>query len=223
MVRILLVEDDAGVRLLTKVRLKNSYEIVEAKDGIEGLQVLEHICVDLIIADIMMPNMDGYEFVKLLRDAGNETPVILLTAMDSFEHKKKGYGLGIDDYLTKPIDYEELKWHIDAILRRAKINSERIIKLDDFILSEDSKSAKFSGKEIDFTEKEFLLLHKLLSYPGTIFTKQQIMDEVWGYDSETDYNSIKTYVNRLRNKLEGCQAFKIISLRGLGYKVELEV
>ncbi len=221
MIRLLLVEDDVAVRLLTKARLKNSYEILEAKDGEEGLSVLEHNSVDLIVADIMMPNMDGYEFVELLRESGNETPVILLTAMDTFEHKKRGFKLGIDDYLTKPIDYEELKWHIEAVLRRSKINSEKVIEIGEFTLSEDNMCAHIGDKQIDLTEKEFLLLHKLLSYPGTIFTKQRIMDEVWGYDSETDYNTIKTYVNRLRKKLDGCEEFKIISMRGLGYKVEI--
>jgi len=221
MVKILIVEDDAAVRLLTKTRLRDQYEIIEAKDGEEALAVLEHEKADLIVADIMMPNMDGYEFVGLLREAGDQTPVIMLTAMDSFDHKKKGFALGIDDYLTKPIDYEELKWHIEAVLRRAKISSEKEIVVGDFVLSEGTRCANFSGRQIEFTDKEFQLLYKLLSYPGTIFTKQRIMDEVWGYDTETDYNSIKTYVNRLRNKLEGCEEFSIISVHGLGYKAEI--
>ena len=222
MFKILIVEDDASIRLLTKARLKDQYEIFEATDGEEALDVLDSQKVDLMIVDIMMPRMDGYEFVDELRSCGDMTPVILLTAMSDFDHKKKGFSLGIDDYLTKPIDYEELKWHIEAILRRAKINSEKEIKIGDFTLSEDSMAAKWGDQKLTLTEKEFKLLHKLLSYPGTLFTKQQLMDEVWGYDTEADYNSIKTYINRLRNKFEGCDAFEIISSRGLGYKAEIK-
>ncbi len=222
MVRILLVEDEKAVRALTKVKLKDKYDIVEAEDGLKAFDILENEHVDIMIVDIMMPNMDGYEFVKELRELGDETPVIMLTAMDSFAHKKKGYDLGIDEYLTKPIDYEELTWHIEAILRRYKINSDREIKIDDFVISEEGMNAFWKGERIDLTETEFKLLYKLLSYPGVIFTKQQLMDEIWGYDSESDYSTIKVYVNRLRNKLEGCDAFEILAARGVGYKVEIK-
>ncbi|MCR5746310.1 MAG: response regulator transcription factor [Lachnospiraceae bacterium] len=221
MLRVLIVEDEASIRILIKARLKDQYEIIEAKDGVEALDLLDKVKVDLMIVDIMMPRMDGYQFVEELRNSGDMTPIILLTAMSDFNHKKKGFSLGIDDYLTKPIDYEELKWHIEAILRRSKINSEKEITIGDFKLSEDSMTAVWEDKTMVLTEKEFQLLHKLLSYPGTLFTKQQLMDDIWGYDSETDYNSIKTYINRLRNKFDGCNAFEIISSRGLGYKAEI--
>ena len=218
MVKILLVEDEKSVRTLTKVKLKAKYEIIEACDGEDAFDVLEHEKVDLMIVDIMMPNMDGYEFVQELRAMGDDTPVIMLTAMDSFSHKKKGYRLGIDEYLTKPIDYEELSWHIEAILRRYKINSDKEIVIGNFSMNEEGMSVSLNGKSIDFTETEFKLLYKFLSYPGVIFTKQQLMDDIWGYDTESDYNTIKVYINRLRNKLEGCENFEIVSVRGVGYK-----
>ncbi|MCR4674578.1 MAG: response regulator transcription factor [Lachnospiraceae bacterium] len=218
MVRILLVEDEKSVRELTKVKLRNQYEILEAEDGLDAFDVLEHEHVDLIVADVMMPNMDGYEFVQELRAMGDDTPVIMLTAMDDFKHKKKGYSTGIDEYLTKPIDYEELTWHIEAILRRYKINTEKEITIGDFSMSEEGMQASYRGVMLDFTETEFKLLYKLLSYPGVIFTKQQLMDDVWGYDTESDYNTIKVYINRLRKKLEECSEFEIVSSRGVGYK-----
>ncbi len=221
MVKILLVEDEKAVRALTKVKLSGKYEILEAEDGLAAFDVLEHTHVDLMIVDIMMPNMDGYEFVEELRGMGDDTPVIMLTAMDSFAHKKKGYNLGIDEYLTKPIDYEELTWHIEAILRRYKINIDKEIIIGDFVISEAGMTVKRKDESIDLTETEFKLLYKLLSYPGVIFTKQQLMDDIWGYDSESDYSTIKVYVNRLRKKLENCSEFEIVSARGVGYKAEI--
>ncbi len=222
MVKILLVEDEKAVRALTKLKLKDKYDILEAEDGLEAFDILEHEKVDIMIVDIMMPNMDGYEFVQELRTMEDNTPVIMLTAMDSFEHKKKGYNLGIDEYLTKPIDYEELTWHIEAILRRYKINSDKEIVIGDFTISEESLNASIAGNTIDLTETEFKLLYKLLSYPGVIFTKQQLMDDIWGYDSESDYSTIKVYVNRIRKKLEDCTQFEIVSARGVGYKAVIK-
>lgn len=171
-----------------------------------------------MLVDIMMPKMDGYEFVSELRDSDNNTPVIMLTAMNTFKHKKEGFASGIDDYMTKPINYEELIWRIEALLRRAKINSENQITIGAFTLNQGSYTAAYEGREITLTNKEFHLLYKFLSYPGVVFTKQQLMDEIWGYDSETEYDTIKTYINRLRNKFSGCREFKLHTLRGLGYK-----
>lgn len=221
MVRVLLVEDDAAMRLLTKTKLKSEYEILEAADGLKALEILDHNHVDLMIVDIMMPNMNGYEFVESLREGGDLTPVILLTAMDSFEHKKKGFERGIDDYLTKPVDYEELKWRMEAILRRAKIMHESQISIGGLVLSEKTMTGTYEGRTIELTEKEFELLYKLLSYPGVLFTKQQLMDEIWGYDTETEYDTIKTYISRLRKKFEDCTVFELVSVRGLGYKAEI--
>lgn len=218
MVTILVVEDYEMVRLLTKARLSSKYNILEAANGEEALEVLDHTYADLLIADIQMPKMNGYELVRSLRDAGDMTPVIMLTAMNTFAHKKEGFASGVDDYMTRPIDYEELTWRIEALLRRAKIANENRIEIGRFSMERSSYAAMYDGEAIALTTKEFDLLYKLLSYPGVVFTKQQLMDEVWGYDTETEYDSIKTYVSRLRNKFSRCQEFKLVAIRELGYK-----
>lgn len=218
MLNILIVEDEAAVRMLTRAKLRNEYNILEAANGAQALELLDHEHIDLIIADIMMPQMDGYELVQALRGNGNMTPIIMLTAMNTYAHKKKGFATGIDDYMTKPIDYEELKWRISALLRRAKIANEKQINVGNLMFKADSLSAEIDGKTVELTEKESSLLYKLLSYPGIVFTKQQLMDEIWGYDSESDYSTIKTYISRLRNKLGECRGFELVSVRGLGYK-----
>ncbi len=218
MLNILLVEDEKPVRILTRAKLKQDYTILEAANGVEALEVMDHHHIDLIICDIMMPEMDGYELLSEIRKSGDMIPVIFLTAMNTFAHKKKAYATGIDDYMTKPIDYEELKWRIEALLRRAQIANEKKIEIGEFSLSEETKAARWKGETIDLTEKEYDLLYKFLSYPGVIFTKQQLMDEIWGYDTESDYNTIKTYISRLRNKFSGCDAFELQAVRGLGYK-----
>ncbi|MFR8317255.1 MAG: response regulator transcription factor [Catenibacillus sp.] len=221
MITILIVEDDAAIRLLTKTKLAGKYRILEADNGENGLDVLDHHHVDLIIADIMMPKMNGYDFVTILRESGMMTPVIMLTAMSSFAHKKKGYSSGIDDYMTKPINYEELEWHIEALLRRAKISNENKIIIGNLNLNRQSMSVKYNETEVPVTTKEFELLYKFLSYPDVVFTKQQLMDEIWGYDTDTDYNTIKTYISRLRHKFSKCNEFSLVSLRGLGYKATI--
>ncbi len=221
MITILIIEDEASVRMLTRAKLKDEYHIIEAENGVDALEMLAHNHVSLIIADIMLPEMAGYECVQTLRENGDITPVIMLTAMNTFAHKKKGFAIGIDDYMTKPIDYEELKWRIEAILRRAKIANDKRIVIGDFMLSSDSHTATYQDTQIELTTKEFELMYKLLSYPDVIFTKQQIMDEIWGYDTETTYDTIKTYISRLRNKFAMCNEFEIVSVRGLGYKVVL--
>lgn len=221
MVTILIVEDDAGVRLLTRAKLQSRYHILEAENGEAALEVLDHNHVDLLIVDIQMPKMNGYELVRSLREAGMDTPVIMLTAMTSFGHKKEGFASGTDDYMTKPIDYEELVWRMEALLRRARIAHENQIKLGRFSMSQKTCSAAYDGETIPLTNKEFALLYKLLSYPGVVFTKQQLMDEIWGYDSETEYDTIKTYISRLRNKCAHCLEFELVAIRGLGYKAIL--
>lgn len=217
MLNILIVEDEAAVRMLTRAKLRNEYNILEAANGAQALELLDHEHIDLIIADIMMPQMDGYELVQALRGNGNMTPIIMLTAMNTYAHKKKGFATGIDDYMTKPIDYEELKWRISALLRRAKIANEKQINVGNLMFKADSLSAEIDGKTVELTEKESSLLYKLLSYPGIVFTKQQLMDEIWGYDSESDYSTIKTYISRLSNKRGECRGFELVSVRGLGY------
>ena len=219
MISVMIVEDEIPVRMLTKAKLKDKYTILEAENGLKALELLDHHHIDLIIVDIMMPEMNGYEFVDILRKNNDTTPIIMLTALNSFAHKKKGFATGIDDYMTKPIDYEELKWRIKALLRRSQIVNEKKISVGSLTLNADSYSANLNGKDIELTKKEFDLLYKFLSYPNVIFTKQQIMDEIWGYDTETTYDTIKTYINRLRNKFTECKDFEFISVRGLGYKV----
>ena len=218
MVTILIAEDDRMIRKLTAAQLSGFYQILEAQDGEDALRVMDHQHIDLLIADIMMPRMDGYELVRTLRENGDMTPVIMLTAMNTFAHKKEGFAVGIDDYMTKPIDYEELKWRIDALLRRAKIANEKQITIGRFRMSEAAHSVSYDGKEIVLTKKEFDLLYKLLSYPGVVFTKQQLLDEIWDYDTETDASGIKTYISRLRSKCADCKEFELTAIRGLGYK-----
>ena len=218
MVTILIVEDDAAIRLLTKTKLREKYHITEAENGEAALEILDHSHADLAIVDIMMPKMDGYEFVDLLRKSKNNMPVIMLTAMTSFEHKKKGFASGIDDYMTKPINYEELDWRIEALLRRAKIFSENKIEIGALKLNYDSKNAIWNNHKIELTNLEFELLYKFLSYPEMIFTKQQLLDDIWGYDTDTEYSTIKTYISRLRSKFADCGVFEIVSLRNIGYK-----
>lgn len=218
MVTILIVEDDPAVRLLVKAKLRAQYRILEACDGEDALRVMETERADLMIVDICMPRMDGYAFVRTLRKSGDTTPVIMLTAMNTFAHKKEGYSSGIDDYLTKPIDCEELEWHIEALLRRARISSEKKICIGDLELSEENQSAQVAGVPVELTQTEFRLLFLLLSYPDVVFTKQQLMDAIWGPESDSDYSTIKTYISRLRNKFADCTAFELVSVRGLGYK-----
>ncbi|MEK5161139.1 response regulator transcription factor [Paenibacillus sp. FSL R5-0527] len=218
MVTILIVEDDQMLRLLTKAKLSPLYKIKEAADGQEALEVLDREHMDLLVVDIQMPNMNGYELVRTLRDSDDMTPVIMLTAMNAFSHKKEGFASGVDDYMTKPIDYEELIWRIEALLRRAQIANEKRIVIGGFSMEQNTFSAQYNEETIPLTNKEFDLLYKFLSYPNVVFTKQQLMDEIWGYDSETEYDTIKTYISRLRNKFSMCKEFDLISIRGLGYK-----
>ena len=218
MITILLAEDDERLRLLTKTKLSSMYQIEEAANGEEALEILDNKHIDLLIVDIQMPKMNGYELVKVLRDGGDQRPIIMLTAMTSFEHKKQGFASGIDDYMTKPVDYEELIWRIEAILRRANIASEKKIQIGKFEMNQGTYQTSYDGRQITLTNKEFDLLFLLLSYPETVFTKQQLMDKIWGYDTETEYDTIKTYVSKLRNKLSDCEEFELKALRGLGYK-----
>jgi DNA-binding response OmpR family regulator len=221
MATILIVEDDRHTRRLTGARLKPYYNVEEAENGKEAMDILDNKHIDLIIADIQMPVMNGYDLVKRLREENNRIPVIMLTAMHAFDDKKMGFASGTDDYLTKPINYEELLWRIKALLRRANIASERKIKVGEIVLDSSAYTVIMGDRAIDLARKEFELLYKLLSYPGMIFTKTQLLDEIWGYDTESDETTIKTHINRLRNKFEGCQEFEIVTIRGLGYKAEI--
>ncbi len=221
MATILVVEDDKHTRLLTCARLKPYYAVAEAENGEEALKMLDQNHIDLIIADIQMPVMNGYDLVKELRESGIQIPVIMLTAMHTFDDKRTGFASGTDDYMTKPIDYEELLWRIKALLRRANIVSQRKIIIGDITLDSAAYTVTREGTITELAKKEFDLLFKLLSYPGMIFTKSQLLDEIWGYETNSDETTIKTHINRLRNKFADCAEFEIITIRGLGYKAEI--
>ena len=221
MATILLVEDDASMRLLTMAKLKHQFNMVCAQDGIEALEVLERRVVDLIIADVMMPRMDGYTLVKTLRERGNQIPVLFLTAKQSFEDKREGFSSGVDDYMTKPVNYEELTWRINALLRRAHIASEHRIVVGKVVLDSGAYTVTREGKTLELPKKEFELLYTLLSYPGQIFTRNQLLDGIWGYDSESGEDTVKTHISRLRNKLREIPEYRIVTIKGLGYKAEI--
>lgn len=218
---ILIVEDNKNTQLLTATRLKPYFEVVCADDGLDALDIFYARHIDLIISDIMMPNMDGFELVQRIRSEGFNTPVLLLTAKQTLQDKREGFNLGSDDYVTKPVDYDELLLRVNALLRRARIATERQIKIGKLSIDEAEHIASYDGEVISFSRKEFDLLYKFLSYPGKIFTKKQLLDEIWGIDSECTEDTIKTHINRLRNKLVGCEEIEIITIKGFGYKVEI--
>lgn len=218
---ILVVEDNKNTQLLTATRLKPYFEAVCADDGLDAMDVFYSRHIDLVISDIMMPNMDGFELLQRIRSEGFNTPVLLLTAKQAMQDKREGYNLGTDDYVTKPVDYDELLLRVNALLRRARIATERQIKIGKLAIDDAEHTATYDGEPIQLSRKEFDLLYKFLSYPGKIFTKKQILDEIWGIDSECTEDTIKTHINRLRNKLDGCSEIEIVTIKGFGYKVEI--
>ena len=221
MFRILIVDDNESIRNLMKTYLlQDGYQVLTASDGIEALEVLDKEQVDLMIADIMMPNMDGYTLTKDLRDANYNLPILMVTAKESFEDKKKGFIVGTDDYMVKPIDFDEMLLRVSALLRRAKIMNEHKIVIGNIVLDYDALTITTQSEEILLPKKEFLLLYKLLSYPKKIFTRQDLMDEIWGFDNETDARTVDVHIKRLREKFDSLEEFKIITVRGLGYKAE---
>ncbi len=220
---ILVVEDDRNARLLTAARLKPHYTVLAAKDGEEALEIYSSRHVDLIVADVMMPKMDGYELVRNLRSTNHQTPVILLTAKSAFDDKRIGFEAGIDDYMTKPVNYEELLWRINALLRRSNIQAKQELAIGPVTIDARTYSVTRSDPQetYELPKKEFDLLFLLLSYPDMIFTKNQLIEEIWGMDSSSDENTIKTHINRLRTKFGTWPEFQIITIRGLGYKAHI--
>jgi len=217
--KILVVDDDRNTRMFLEAVLKTAnYTVLLANNGIEALSMLESESVDLIVLDIMMPGMDGYEFTKTLRDADNNVPILMVSAKQMPEDKHRGFFVGTDDYITKPIDDEEMLYRIKALLRRAKIATERKIVIGDVVLDYDSLTVTRGEEVQELPQKEFLLLYKLLSYPGKIFTRIQIMDDIWGADSDTGWETVTVHIGRLRKKFESYPEFSIESVRGLGYK-----
>lgn len=219
MIKILVVEDDKHVRKLMNAVLKREgYEVLTAENGIQALEVLEVQHIDLIILDIMMPGMDGYEFAEELRNANNMIPILMATAKQLPEDKKKGFRLGTDDYMTKPVDTEEMLLRIQALLRRSQIVSARKLVVGKIILDFDALTVTRDNEKQMLPQKEFHLLYKLLSYPERIFTRIQLMDEIWGMDSETTDTTVNVHINRLRKRFENYPEFELVSVRGLGYK-----
>ena len=220
MFRILVVDDDKNTRrLIETVLQQNGFTAVTAENGLDALDVLEHEQIDLIVLDIMMPQMDGFEFTQTLRANGDETPILMVSAKHQPEDKRKGFVVGTDDYIVKPIDAEEMILRIRALLRRARIVSERRITFEDIVLDYESQSVTRGEERIELPQKEFLLLYKLMSYPGKIFTRNQLMDEIWGAETETGWETLTVHINRLRKHFEGWDVFEIVAIRGLGYKV----
>lgn len=219
MLNILVVEDDSDMReLFCTVLLDSGYNVFPAKDGNEALDVTDREYIDLIVADVMMPGMDGYTLTKTLREAKYEAPILIVTAKDQFEDVERGFRLGCDDYMIKPINVRELVLRVEALLRRAKISSEKKITVGGTVLNYDALTVTIHGKETILPQKEFFLLYKLLSYPNKIFTRPQLMDEIWGMFSETDERTVNTHINRLRERFADCPDFEIVTIRGLGYK-----
>ena len=219
MFHILVVDDDKNARfLLRELLLSEHYTVTEADSGDTALDVLDREHVDLVIVDIMMPRVNGYEFTEELRTFDEELPVLMVSAKQLPEDRKKGFISGIDDFMSKPFDNEELLLHVKALLRRAKIESERKIVVGDAVLDYDSFTVSRPGEQIELPQKEFLLLYKLLSYPDKIFTRLQLMDEIWGFDCDTVPETVTVHIGRLRKRFENWEQFEIQSIRGLGYK-----
>lgn len=219
MFTILVVEDNADMRELFCTVLSDSgYRCLAAENGLDALNVMDKEYVDLIVADIMMPDMDGYELTESVRAADRELPILIVTAKDQFDDMQKGFRAGADDYMIKPINVKELVLRVEALLRRARIQSEKRIVVGNTTLDYDALTVTIHGKETILPQKEFYLLYKLLSYPNKIFTRPQLMDEIWGMFSETDERTVNTHINRLRERFSDCEDFEIITVRGLGYK-----
>ena len=224
MFQILVVDDDKNIRRLYRAVLEDAgYGVHTAANGEEALAVMDREFIDLVVLDVMMPKMDGYEFTRTLRENRNELPILMVSAKQLPQDKKMGFLVGTDDYMTKPIDEEEMLLRIRALLRRARIASERRIEVGNVVLDYDSLTVTRGSQVQELPQKEFLLLYKLLSYPGKIFTRIQLMDEIWGADSETGWETVTVHVGRLRRRFEGWQEFEIVSVRGLGYKAVKKV
>lgn len=219
MFKILIAEDDLELRkLFQHVLLRNGYSVTGVSNGQEALNAMDADFYDLIISDIMMPVMDGYELVRSLREEGNSIPVLMITAKDAFADMRMGFMSGTDDYMVKPINVNEMVLRVEALLRRAQMIHERKQIIGETILEYDSLSVISTGKTTPLPQKEFMLLYKLLSYPGRIFTRQQLMDDIWGYESETDTHTVDVHIGRLRERFRDNKDFQIVTMRGVGYK-----
>jgi two-component system, OmpR family, response regulator len=219
LVNILVVEDNENLKQLMCIHLMRAgYDVFEAGNGVDALDILGKVAIHLIVTDIMMPMMDGYELTGELRGAGITIPVLLVTAKETLEDKRKGFKTGVDDYMVKPIDMEELLLRVEALLRRSNLSGRHILSVGDSIINSESLMVTCGECTISLPQKEFLLLHTLLSYPNKIFTRNALMDEIWGYESETDPRTVDVHIMRLREKFSGSPDFDIETVRGLGYR-----
>ena len=220
MLKILIAEDDRELRqLFSHVLTKNGYAVKGVSNGKEALDAMDNDYFDLVITDIMMPVLDGYELVRQLRDTGNITPVLMITAKDAFDDMNQGFVSGTDDYMVKPVNVNEMLLRVKALLRRAQMINDRRQVVGNTVMELDSLTVTTDTESMVLPQKEFMLLYKMLSYPGKIFTRNQLMYEIWGYDNESDTHTVDVHIGRLRERFRNNTDFKIVTMRGVGYKV----
>lgn len=219
MFNILVVDDDKKInQIYCSMLACNSFNTFSAFDGEEALSIVAENEIDLVISDIMMPGIDGYELTEQLREEYPEMPILMISAKENFEDKQRGFMVGTDDYMVKPINLNEMILRVNALLRRAKIVNERKLVAGDTVLDFDTYTVSYDGKDIVIPQKEFLVLYKLISYPSKTFTRRQLMDEFWGYDTDSEERTVDVHINRLRERLKDCKDIKIETIRGLGYR-----
>jgi len=217
--KILIAEDDLELcQLFSHVLTKNGYVVKRVSNGKEALEAMDGDYFDLIISDIMMPKMDGFELVRQLRESGNQTPVMMITAKDAFDDMRQGFLSGTDDYMVKPINVNEMVLRVGALLRRCQMINDRRQTIGSTVMELDSLTVTWNGESQTLPQKEFMLLYKMISYPGKIFTRHQLMDEIWGYDNESDTHTVDVHIGRLRDRFRDNPDFKIVTIRGVGYK-----
>ncbi len=220
MQKILIAEDDRELReLFSHVLTKNNYTVLGVSNGQEALDALKNEYFDIIISDIMMPIMDGYTFVEKLRESGNMTPILMITAKDAFDDMRMGFSSGTDDYMVKPVNVNEMILRVQALLRRAQMMNDRRQVIGKTTLECDSLTVITPSETFILPQKEFMILYKMASYPSRIFTRQQLMDEIWGYDADGDTHTVDVHIGRLRDRFRDNEDFKIVTMRGVGYKV----
>lgn len=223
MFKILVVEDDKDLNQTVCMYLnKNGYEAIGCLSANDAYNEMYGNLFDMIISDIMMPQIDGYEFAKTVREMNQDIPILFMTAREDFESKRKGFGVGIDDYMVKPIDLNELLLRIEALLRRAKIATNRKLSVGSTVLDVEEHSAYIGEEEVSLTVREFKILYKLLSYPKKTFTRSQLMDEFWDVETASGPRVVDVYMTKLRDKFRGCEDFEIVTVHGLGYKAVIK-
>lgn len=222
MIKILVVEDDLQLNHSVCTYLNNNgFETAHCFNPVEAYELLYHNSFQLILSDVMMPKIDGFAFAKTLRSLNKTIPILFMTARDDISSKQKGFNLGIDDYMVKPINLEELVLRIKALLRRSNIRMDKRLVVGNLVMDEDAMNIMVNNLELSITTREFKILYQLLSYPNKTFSRSQLMDEFWGLESETSLRAVDVYITKLRDKLNSCNGFKIVTVRGIGYKAVL--